>query len=102
MAADEIKDFLENGNIKNSVTLPNVSMPRTGAERICVIHKNIPNILTTVTAAVSETGNNIESMDSKSKKDYAYTILDVANDVDDSAKAKIAAIDGVIRVRVIK
>ena len=102
MAADEIKDFLENGNIKNSVTLPNVSMPRTGTERICVIHKNIPNILTTVTAAVSETGNNIESMDSKSKKDYAYTILDVANDVDDSAKAKIASIDGVIRVRVIK
>ncbi len=102
MAADEIKDFLENGNIKNSVTLPNVSMPRTGTERICVIHKNIPNILTTVTAAVSETGNNIESMDSKSKKDYAYTILDVANDVDDSAKAKIASVDGVIRVRVIK
>lgn len=102
MAADEIKDFLENGNIKNSVTLPNVSMARTGAERVCVIHKNIPNILSTVTAALSETGNNIESMDSKSKKEYAYTILDVANDVDESAKAKIAAIDGVIRVRVIK
>ncbi len=102
MAADEIKDFLENGNIKNSVTLPNVSMARTGAERVCVIHKNIPNILSTVTSALSETGNNIESMDSKSKKDYAYTILDVANDVDESAKAKIAAIDGVIRVRVIK
>ena len=102
MAADEIKDFLENGNIKNSVTLPNVSMARTGAERVCVIHKNIPNIISTVTAALSATGNNIESMDSKSKKDYAYTILDVANDVDESAKAKIASIDGVIRVRVIK
>ncbi len=102
MAADEIKDFLENGNIKNSVTLPNVSMARTGAERVCVIHKNIPNIISTVTAALSATGNNIESMDSKSKKDYAYTILDVANDVDEEAKAKIAAIDGVIRVRVIK
>ena len=102
MAADEIKDFLENGNIKNSVTLPNVSMAKSGAERVCVIHKNIPNILSTVTAALSETGNNIESMDSKSKKDYAYTILDVANDVDESAKAKIASIDGVIRVRVIK
>ena len=102
MAADEIKDFLENGNIKNSVTLPNVSMARTGAERVCVIHKNIPNIISTVTAALSATGNNIERMDSKSKKDYAYTILDVANDVDESAKAKIASIDGVIRVRVIK
>lgn len=102
MAAEEIKEFLENGNIINSVTLPSVSMARTGAERVCVIHRNIPNIISTVTAALSETGNNIESMDSKSRKDYAYTILDVANDVDESAKDKIAAIDGVIRVRVIK
>ena len=102
MAAEEIKEFLENGNIVNSVTLPSVSMARTGAERVCVIHKNIPNIISTVTAALSETGNNIESMDSKSRKDYAYTILDVANDVDESAKDKIAAIDGVIRVRVKK
>ena len=67
-----------------------------------MIHKNIPNILTTVTAALSATGNNIESMDSKSKKDYAYTILDVASNVDAAAAEKIAAIDGVIRVRVIK
>lgn len=102
MAADEIKDYLENGNIKNSVTLPAVSMPRAGKERVCVIHKNVPSILTTVTAALSETGNNIESMDSKSRKDYAYTILDVASDVDAAAADKIAAIDGVIRVRVIK
>ena len=102
MAADEIKDYLENGNIKNSVTLPAVSMPRAGKERVCVIHKNVPSILTTVTAALSETGNNIESMDSKSRKDYAYTILDVASDVTDAAADKIAAIDGVIRVRVIK
>lgn len=102
MAAEEIKDFLENGNIKNSVNMPAVSMARAGKERVCVIHKNIPNILTTVTAALSETGNNIESMDSKSRKDYAYTILDVASDVDAAAADKIAAIDGVIRVRVIK
>ena len=102
MAADEIKDYLENGNIKNSVTLPAVSMPRAGKERVCVIHKNVPSILTTVTAALSETGNNIESMDSKSRKDYAYTILDVASDVTDAAADKIAAMDGVIRVRVIK
>ena len=102
MAADEIKDFLENGNIKNSVNMPAVSMARSGKERVCVIHKNVPNILTTVTAALSETGNNIESMDSKSRKDYAYTILDVASDVDAAAAEKISAIDGVIRVRVIK
>ncbi len=102
MAADEVKDYLENGNIKNSVTLPAVSMPRTGAVRVCVIHKNVPNIISAVSAALSETGNNIESMDSKSRKEYAYTILDAAGDVTEAAKAKIAAIDGVIRVRVIK
>lgn len=101
MAADEIKDYLENGNITNSVILPTVCVPRTGMARVCVIHRNVPNILTTVTAVLSETGNNIESLDSKSKKDYAYTILDTANVVDDAAKDKIAAIDGVIRVRVI-
>ncbi|MBQ8133285.1 MAG: phosphoglycerate dehydrogenase [Clostridia bacterium] len=102
MAADEIKDYLENGNIKNSVTLPAVSMTRTGTARVTVIHKNVPSIITAVTAALSETGNNIESMDSKSRKDYAYTILDTANDVDAAAVDKISAIDGVIRVRVIK
>lgn len=102
MAADEIKDYLENGNIVNSVTLPAVSMARTGAARVCVIHKNIPNIISAVSSALSETGNNIESMDSKSRKDYAYTIADTANDVDDSAVEKLKKIDGVIRVRVIR
>lgn len=100
MAADEIKDYLENGNIVNSVTLPAVSMARTGTARVCVIHKNIPSIISAVTSVLSE--NNIESMDSKSRKEYAYTILDTANDVDETEVAKISAIEGVIRVRVIK
>ncbi len=102
MAADEIKDYLENGNITNSVTLPAVSMARTGAARVCVIHKNIPNIISSVSSKLAESNNNIESMNSKSKKDYAYTILDVSNDVADSEVENIKAIDGVIRVRVIK
>ncbi len=101
MAADEIKDFLENGNIKNSVTLPNVSMARAGAARVCVIHKNIPNMISSVCAKLSETGNNIEAMASQSRKDYSYSILDVANAVSDDAVNAIKAIDGVIRVRVI-
>ena len=101
MAADEIKDFLENGNIKNSVTLPNVSMARSGAARVCVIHKNIPNMISSVCAKLSETGNNIEAMANQSKKDYSYSILDVANPVSDDAAAAIKAIDGVIRVRVL-
>ena len=102
MAADEIKDYLENGNIKNSVTMPAVSMAKTGAARVCVIHKNIPNMLSSICAKLSETGNNIESMASQSKKDYSYSILDTANDVTDASVDAIKSIDGVIRVRVIK
>lgn len=102
MAADEIKDYLENGNIKNSVTMPAVSMARTGVARVCVIHKNVPNMISAVSAKLSESSNNIESMNSKSRKDYAYTILDVAKDVSDADIENIKAIDGVIRVRVIK
>ena len=101
MAADEIKDFLENGNIKNSVTLPNVSMPKSGAARVCVIHKNVPNMISSICAKLSESGNNIEAMANQSKKDYSYMILDTADAVSDSAVEAIKAIDGVIRVRVI-
>lgn len=97
MAADEIKDYLENGNIKNSVTLPAVSMVRGTGTRICVIHKNVPNMISAVTTALA--GANIENMQSKSRKEYAYTILDVTGDFDVAA---IEAIDGVIKVRVIK
>lgn len=97
MAADEIKDYLENGNIKNSVTLPAVSMARGAGIRVCVIHKNIPNMISAVTTALA--GANIENMQSKSRKDYAYTILDITGDFDVSA---IEAIEGVIKVRVIK
>ncbi len=96
MAADEIKDYLENGNIRNSVTLPAVSMPRGEGRRVCVIHRNVPNMINSVTAALA--GANIENMQSKSRKDYAYTILDVTGDFDSSA---VEAIDGVIKVRVI-
>ncbi len=101
MAADEIKEYLENGNIINSVNMPNVNMPRATAVRICVIHHNIPNMLTQISGIVSESNVNIEKLNNQSKKDYAYTILDVES-IDDAAIAKIEAIDGVIRVRVIK
>ncbi len=102
MAADEIKDYLENGNITNSVTMPSVSMPRTGASRLCVIHKNIPNMISSVAAKLSENNINIESMSSQSKKDYSYSILDTSIEVNDSAVEAIKAVDGIIRVRVIK
>ncbi len=101
MAANQIVDYLENGNIKNSVNLPNVVVPRTTTCRICVIHKNIPNMLTQISGAVSANGLNIEKMSNDSKKEYAYTILDVDELVGKDAAAAILAIEGVIKVRVI-
>lgn len=101
MAGEEIKDFLENGNIKNSVTLPNVAMARSGAARVCVIYKNVPNMISTICAKLSETGNNIEAMANQSRKEYSYMILDTADAVADSAVEAIKAVDGVIRVRVL-
>ncbi|MEE0252582.1 MAG: 3-phosphoglycerate dehydrogenase family protein [Acutalibacteraceae bacterium] len=102
MAADEIKDYLENGNIKNSVNLPNVSMPReNGAKRVCIIHQNIPNMISSLTGVLANIGVNIENMQSKSKKEYAYTILDVTGNVNDDTVKAINDNDGIIFVRVI-
>ncbi len=102
MAADELMNFIENGNIVNSVNFPTVDVPRSTDTRICVLHRNIPNMLTQISGVVSAQGINIDSMVNKSKKDNAYTILDVQGDPDEEAFAKIGAIDGVIRVRKIK
>lgn len=101
MAAQEVKAYLETGSITNSVNLPNINMPKTDAVRFCVIHNNVPTILNQITAKLSDLGANIESMESKSRGDYAYTVLDVKGSVD-GVEEQINAIDGVIRVRVIK
>lgn len=101
MAVDQVMDFLENGNIKNSVNLPNISMARDGCPRVCIFHRNIPNTLSQLTGALAEVGVNIENMQSKSKKDYAYTLLDVSGNVSDAAVSAIKALDSVISVRVI-
>lgn len=101
MAAKELADYIENGNIENSVNMPAISMPRSGDKRICVIHKNIPNILTAITSAVADNNINIENLLNKSRGDFAYTMLDIGQGDYDVISAKIKAIDGVIRVRVI-
>ena len=87
------------GNIVNSVNFPTVEVPRTTERRICVLHKNVPNMLSQISGVVSAAGINIETMVNKSKKDNAYTVLDVEGDPDEAALEKILAIDGVIRVR---
>ncbi len=98
MAASQLVDFLENGNIVNSVNFPNVTMPRTTKLRYGVVHKNIPNMLSQITNAFSSSQVNIENMASKSKKDYAYTILDIAGEVSGAFAEKIQAIEGIVRV----
>ncbi len=100
MAVEEVKDYIENGNIVNSVNLPEIKMPRSGKHRICIIHKNKPRMLTAITAIVAENDVNIENMLNKSRNEYAYTMLDVA-DLNDSLAEKIMSVDGVIRVRII-
>lgn len=101
MAAKELIDYIENGNIVNSVNLPEITMPRSGENRVCVIHKNIPNMLTAITGIFAGDNINIENLLNKSRGDYAYTMLDIG-EADISAVAeKIGAIEGVIRVRVI-
>ncbi len=101
MAVKEVMDYIENGNIKNSVNLPNVEMAISGNAKICVIHKNAEGLLNSITAPVSAAGMNIENMVSKSKKDYAYTCLDVKGDVT-GIEASLKSVDGVVAVRVIK
>ena len=99
MACDQLKEFLENGNIINSVNYPAISLARTSADdiRFCVMHKNVPELLKKV---LSEVKGNVENMLSKSRGDYAYTIIDVAGG-DVSNVEAIASVEGVIRVRAI-
>ena len=99
MACDQVKEYLENGNIINSVNYPAISIARSseGDTRFCVMHKNVPELLKKV---LTEISGNVENMLSKSRGDYAYTIIDVAG-ADKADADKIASVDGVIRVRAI-
>ena len=101
MAAHELDEYMQNGNIKNSVNYPSVSIPHTGASRICIAHLNVANMLSQITSIVSAEGINIENLSNGSKGDYAYTIVEMGVEVPDGVKEKIEAIDGVIKVRVI-
>ncbi len=106
MAAKQLREYLENGNIVNSVNFPNVSMPHSGDIRICVLHKNVPNIIAQISSVVSAENINIENMANRSKKDYAYSILEIVGNESDETMTKIAekisAIDGIIKVNVIR
>ncbi len=102
MAVDEIKDYLEYGNIKNSVNFPNCSLAKTaGDKRITIANKNVPNMIGEITSILADNSINIHDMLNKSKGDLAYNIIDVDGNITDETVAKLQSIDGVIMVRVI-
>ena len=103
MACKEIKSFINNGNIKNSVNYPNVNMGEcSDVARITICHKNIPNMLTQFTGVFSKKGINVSGMISKAKGDYAYSILDISAEPTADDVADLSAIEGVVKVRTIK
>lgn len=101
MAANQLKDFLENGNIKNSVNFPNIIMERSGVQRLCVIHRNIPAVIAQITTQLSEDGVNVENMTNKSKGEYAYTMVDTGSAIGAKVIEDIRRVPGIIRMRVI-
>ena len=101
MAAQELRDYLVNGNITNSVNMPSVSQEWSGIARVCIIHKNVPAMLTKIMTTLSDDNINVENMTNKSKKDYAYTMVDVNTRINDQVADELRAIEGVIRVRVL-
>ncbi len=101
MAAKELVDYIENGNITHSVNFPDVSAPRASAARVCVMHKNVEGVISSITSVVSKAGINIANLLDKSKKEMAYMILDLDAKPSDKVVAEIAAQANVIRVRVL-
>lgn len=102
MAVKELQDFLENGNIKNSVNFPACDMGIRDKTRITILHKNIPNMIGQFTALLAKDNVNIDDMTNKSRGEYAYTMIDVDSEVTDEVTAGLEAIEGVRRVRVIE
>lgn len=101
MAAMEIADYLENGNITNSVNMPDIQMVQDAKYRICIINKNIPNIVSDISSKLAKVGINIENMANKARKDYAYTILETNDEISDELMNKIKNGEGIINARLI-
>ena len=102
MAAHQLVEFLETGNIKNSVNYPNVSIGHTGDARICIMHKNVPSVIAGITAAVSCEGINIENMVSGSKGNFGYTVIEVIGEIPSVIVEKLESTEEIIRINVIK
>lgn len=99
MVANQIKDYLENGNILNSVNFPEAKMPRAGKERLAITHKNIPNMVGQISTAIADAGANIVDMLNKSREDYAYTLIDLESEISDTVIDNIKQIEGILTIR---
>ena len=102
MAAQVLREYLENGNIQNSVNFPNLSMERGGLTRVCALHRNIPNMLLKLTTVLSGAGFNIEHLSNKAKGEYAYTMIDLNAPVQEESLNALRAVEGVFRIRLIQ
>ncbi|HEB99480.1 MAG TPA: 3-phosphoglycerate dehydrogenase [Thiotrichales bacterium] len=99
MVAEQVKDYLENGNIKNSVNFPEVFMPRNGGYRLAVVNENVPNMLGQISTVLADCGLNIVDMLNKSRGEIAYTLVDVEAEVGEDCLERLRAIEGVLAVR---
>jgi D-3-phosphoglycerate dehydrogenase len=99
MVAENIKDYLENGNIRYSVNFPECRLPRMDAHRITIANANVPNMVGQISTCLAESGLNIEDLLNKSVGELAYTIIDVNEPVSQATEAQIRAIDGVLTLR---
>jgi len=103
MAADQLGEYLRYGNIKNSVNFPSLDAGHPGGHtRVCALHRNVQGVISRLSTAMSDLGINIEHMSSRSAKECAYAVLDVSGDIDDSVITDLMAVDGMIRIRVIR
>lgn len=101
MVVDQVREYLENGNIVNSVNFPNMSLPRAGHTRVCIANRNVPNMIGQLSHVFGAAGVNIHQMQNASRGDYAYNLVDVDQAVSSELKAEISAIPGILTVRVI-
>lgn len=101
MAARELRDYLENGNLHNSVNLPEAVMTRSGVQRLCILHRNVPGMLARITTLLSRDGVNVENLSNTSWGDYAYTLVDLGAIVGKEVIRDIRTLEHIIRLRVL-
>lgn len=101
MAVEQLKEFLEKGNVVNSVNFPECSLAQVGENRIVMANRNVPNIIGQITHVLAEEKINIAEMINKHKDDFAYNIIDIDSDISEGVVEKIRKIDGILMVRII-